>query len=424
MATKINRAGNQQPYVPAGNGDASGEYADNAYGNVHYKASGEEGKSGSSGTGIIITEKPKPQKPTPEKPLEKPVENGGNNTQKNSGQHAEKISMYILSHSNMSKKSLELVKADIDTGTEEAQEKLNTALQKHNYSFKMGKSSCYMSGGQGSMVLASKSLKSLSRNPGETFWHENGHLIDYSNIDPSEPTMSRAGKTLSATYISKKDGKTLFQSVLDEGREFARNREAFDEILSEKDTLQQKYLSEIGYDKDKLAELQQKRDAIDVELKKDPRFLQAIQQRDEAREKYRQSYSMEDYRKVNEAFSNIATVYENLANEHKEYNQIREQIEKMGNASYEAKLKASQEFTRKYSSLSDMLDASTQGYSNLGVGFHGRKYWRSSEYMQSHEFFAEVFSAYARNSQEELGVIKKYFPRSVEIVEEIVKEYK
>ena len=35
--TKRNRGGNQQPYVPAGNGDESGEYADMVYGgNVHY----------------------------------------------------------------------------------------------------------------------------------------------------------------------------------------------------------------------------------------------------------------------------------------------------------------------------------------------------------------------------------------------------
>lgn len=43
MATKPNRAGQQQPYVPAGNGDASGEYADNEYGsNVHYSSPGRE----------------------------------------------------------------------------------------------------------------------------------------------------------------------------------------------------------------------------------------------------------------------------------------------------------------------------------------------------------------------------------------------
>ena len=52
MPTKINRAGKQQPYVPAGNGDASGEYGTHATGgNIHYKAS--EG-SGSEGKDISI----------------------------------------------------------------------------------------------------------------------------------------------------------------------------------------------------------------------------------------------------------------------------------------------------------------------------------------------------------------------------------
>lgn len=38
MPTKPNRAGNQQNYVPAGNGDASGEYGDNATGsNIHFQ---------------------------------------------------------------------------------------------------------------------------------------------------------------------------------------------------------------------------------------------------------------------------------------------------------------------------------------------------------------------------------------------------
>lgn len=39
MPTKLNKAGNQQNYVPAGNGDASGEYRDNADGsNIHFKS--------------------------------------------------------------------------------------------------------------------------------------------------------------------------------------------------------------------------------------------------------------------------------------------------------------------------------------------------------------------------------------------------
>ena len=51
MPTKRNHGGNQQEYVPAGNGDASGEYADNASGsNVHFKSFKKPENDTSKGT--------------------------------------------------------------------------------------------------------------------------------------------------------------------------------------------------------------------------------------------------------------------------------------------------------------------------------------------------------------------------------------
>ena len=64
MPTKMNRAGNQQPYVPQGNGDASGEYADNERGsNVHY-APKETPKSDSSTKSIDKPSKEPAEKKT------------------------------------------------------------------------------------------------------------------------------------------------------------------------------------------------------------------------------------------------------------------------------------------------------------------------------------------------------------------------
>lgn len=58
MPKKINHAGQMQNYVPKGNGDASGEYGDDATGsNIHYKTQGEEG----GGIGIV-SKPPKPKK--------------------------------------------------------------------------------------------------------------------------------------------------------------------------------------------------------------------------------------------------------------------------------------------------------------------------------------------------------------------------
>lgn len=72
MPTKRNRAGNQQPYVPEGNGDASGEYADGDGINVNYKPkeSGTSIKETPKETTIIPKAKPTPKK---EKPQNQPV---------------------------------------------------------------------------------------------------------------------------------------------------------------------------------------------------------------------------------------------------------------------------------------------------------------------------------------------------------------
>jgi len=78
MPTKLNKAGNQQNYVPAGNGDASGEYGDNADGsNIHFKSFKKpegETKTEESGFDEINNKRMGTSKPKKE---EKPnIENG------------------------------------------------------------------------------------------------------------------------------------------------------------------------------------------------------------------------------------------------------------------------------------------------------------------------------------------------------------
>lgn len=67
MPTKPNHSGQQQEYVPAGNGDASGEYADNATGsNVHFKSFKKPENDTSKGT-QSKTKLPKEKKEQKEK---------------------------------------------------------------------------------------------------------------------------------------------------------------------------------------------------------------------------------------------------------------------------------------------------------------------------------------------------------------------
>ena len=60
MPTKLNKAGQQQPYVPQGNGDASGEYADNASGsNKHFTNFSAPEKGATTDVGKTETSKKK-----------------------------------------------------------------------------------------------------------------------------------------------------------------------------------------------------------------------------------------------------------------------------------------------------------------------------------------------------------------------------
>lgn len=67
MPTKPNKAGEQQPYIPAGNGDSSGEYADNGGTNVHFQSfkKPEESVKSSSKTKITNSVKKETIKESP-----------------------------------------------------------------------------------------------------------------------------------------------------------------------------------------------------------------------------------------------------------------------------------------------------------------------------------------------------------------------
>ncbi|WP_203640068.1 minor capsid protein [Levilactobacillus wangkuiensis] len=83
---------------------------------------------------------------------------------------------------------------------------------------------------------------------------------------------------------------------------------------------------------------------------------------------------------------------------------------------------------REYADVSDMIDAATSGEMSLGFG-HDKKYWTSkiSRATQAHngtaekEFFAECTSA-TINNPGSLSRIKKWFPKSYKIYEQIVED--
>ena len=77
----------------------------------------------------------------------------------------------------------------------------------------------------------------------------------------------------------------------------------------------------------------------------------------------------------------------------------------------------------KYGSLSDVVDGANKGALNL-IGFgHGKRYWGQSSHTRGDEFFAEAFSAKSTNPKG-YEIFNKYFPKTMEIFEEILKRSK
>lgn len=397
MATKVNRAGNQQPYVPAGNGDASGEYADSAYGNVHHKA--PEDTHENKGENIVITQKPKTE----------------NKESKDNKEHSN-ISEYLNTHSVMSKEAKQRAEKDIALGKEESQKILYNALKKGNYTFSSGKSSYYRNA-DGNVSLSKADMESELREEGEVFWHENGHLIDYSDSKFEFGTPS-SSQTYSVKYRSKEDGKTLFESVYEEGQKFAKDKNILEEIYKDKDEIYKKYELKLGFDQEEYDKITQKAQEFSELVEKDERVVKARQELNNV------SFSdYENFSKKRDNFYNIVNEVRNEVENSDEFKSATSRQSELMTLKYRAKFEAQKEYVKKYSSLSDMLDAATKGRRNLEAGSHGSRYWKGSQYAQAHEFFAEAFSAYSRDA-EEYKIMKKYFPRTTEIFEEIIGELK
>lgn len=201
MPTKRNHAGNQQPYIPAGNGDPSGEYGDNATGgNVHIRIERKD---------PIEQVEPKGSETAKPKETEQ--------AKKTSGQAYVGIADYLNRHSNFTSPAKTRI-AEIMKGVDDRYNSiLNNALNSNNYDIKMtyGKASYYSAGWRKLQCSSNDFTDNAERAyvKGGVFYHENGHLIDYSKAtDRFNP------RPLSTTFISEKYQMSLGDMVREEAK--------------------------------------------------------------------------------------------------------------------------------------------------------------------------------------------------------------
>lgn len=384
MPKKINHAGRMQNYVPKGNGDASGEYGDDATGsNIHYKTQGEEGG------GISIVSKPPKAKKKEDDPFIKGLKKGFEEESKNSSasfneEEAKAKHFGIIDKSKISKDEKNDLKEIYSNGSKEAREIMDKYSTTIKYKKIKKTSTCAWYLDKTSEIFLNfigKYPRGDEEKTQKTFFHENGHSVDF---------MDR----FSCEYKDE-NGKSMLDTLKEETTEDLKwkikNDFLDDTIVAE---------TEIGVLSDKNEKIRQElKSQVEANIKESD-FIT------ETKNEWGTSHSYD-----------LASYYEA---QEKEYERLSPELK----ANKEKIRASSEEFNRKCSEWSDVSDVYSGAYGNktrnyLGVSGWGHQtdYWRASPRKRGHEFFAEYFSVISVKDKSEKGkksyeYMRKYFPKT------------
>lgn len=401
MPTKLNHAGQQQNYVPAGNGDASGEYGDNVDGsNVHFKVF------------------KRPDDDTPMKSNEvkqEDFDNAVNYIDKAlrdyddyMKDHKEKVGIHV-EHNYDSIKALhtnEVVK------NKESIVKIANAYKRQaetgkpywivNQAFAYEQYYFHRPDNQMGIVINPNTFSKLRTDYGMTWFHENGHLLDN--------TLEGGKKNYSVDFVSKKYNDTL-QNVLNEEFENYFTKDRKQEIINKIEELRDTIYAGHGINYRAMEE-QKKR--LNAELLPYKRKLK------------------EEYAKLDQMYAeNKITGWQHIVGRNKlkeKYQMETWQITKAIGDLIGTKTKANIErdvarkVYAKYSTITDMYSSLGKGrlHAEYG-GYHDRDYWKKDPNKRVKEFFAEAFSGKTLGNTH-YDQLKEAFPKSIEIFEEIYQE--
>lgn len=443
MPTKRNKAGQQQPYVPQGNGDASGEYADNQSGsNKHF-------------TNFKQPEQPKVSKPVGEKPVkdigvqvkdkgDKPADTSTIKSHYN-GKGGQVLQDSLKARFRKSPNSTALL--DIVSGADDEisgvigdfysanprveiklGKNLNSKYQtsiSHNYWTGEYKASYLVSVGQG--VFWGNEYYSK----GGVFFHESGHALDATYVSYD----NGARDEWSYSYVSKKHGKTMKDMVYEEIRQHKDKYEELKaKIKAEQDELAKSFFGEKEQQEYESLKAQTKEmykayenDAHFNELT--DRFNQMVEKSSDLREKYFASPNNQESRnayveirqKILETSREINDYRkEFFEKNYPEYSKNAQREDELLDLKINAKDKAKAQICVKYGDLSDMFEGSGLG-DLCGMGHSQSGYWTDRH--RGNECFAEITSAKATNPAS-LELMKQYIPKTLEIYDEIMDQIK
>ena len=404
MPTKPNKAGEQQNYVPSGNGDASGEYGDNATGsNKHFiNFSKKDVKT-------VIAKSKKEEPIAIEQGNREPThfKDGKNN--------AETINNMLKNKafSTFTKKQLAYYLPIINNADDLCNKAIVNEINKGDITYKRG---------GGFFSAASKEVH-ISTNDGSSiyvdggiFYHENGHMVDYNGQQDRK-------NTLSMTYVSKTYNKTLID-MLDE--EYSNIENVKIEYKVKLKEIENKVnntpiVKEYSMKKNEWENIRSKVEN-DPEIKEYTEknrleqakmFLESLKDNSETQEFYREK--IKNKQKELQDFIN---------KKYPSYNVLKEQILSTSNPLYEARAKATESLGKTYSDMSDIYSMHEHISGGFGAGGHTSSYSiKRGKAGRATELFAEMFQAKAVNKKS-AELFERTFPKTREIFNEILKEHK
>ena len=367
MPTKRNHGGNQQEYIPAGNGDASGEYADNATGsNVHFKSFKKPKKDS---VNIKIDDNK-----SNERQNLKTVEDNYNFVEKNC---------------TFNKSIKTKLKDILNNADKDSVELLNNAYNNIEFKIKFRIGDSEYSRFREYLKTDKQDFEENGKYgiQGATWFHENGHLVD--NVLSGNPT-----EWLSSTYKNE-EGKTLNDIATEELLDiYSKGKKEITDI-------KQKYIDNAlnKFDNKRYEELYNKRFNNSLDQKKSELYQLF----------YDKKISYEEFRNRKNALSDIQFLSEE---ERAEYEDLRKQKTSL-------ERDAVNKFYTEYATISDLYS------SEDGTGFglkHSLHYYGKNSKLRGIELFANLFSDKAINKKA-YETTKKFFPKSVKMFEEIIEKY-
>lgn len=410
MPTKPNRAGQQQNYVPQGNGDASGEYADHASGsNIHFTNFKQpEQKSFSS-----FSKEPKQENKQPEQP---PAAENENSKYLGGSKEKSDFSSTIQSSgfSKYGDEKISQVKSIIESANEECIGILNYTIMNHKVNFiedRMKASTSYLIPATNEIYI--KELDRGFDKPGDSMFHELGHYLNANNKVREREQWYDTNKMLTDAKTLFDDGKSFAETLQEEIKEFSaagyppKIRKDKSKFMEEK--CMQHGFSAKEYEKsvDKTREVL-KTDAewLDIKDKLKTAYDNGeFESMDSANRKLQEELAI--WKKTGSHKELFAFVdehradYRNAVNDYEKQNGIR--------------------------AISDVWSSK----SDFGFGFgHDRSYYRKSwanpdpESRVADELFANLFGAMATHDNAVLETTKKYFPRTYEKMLKLIEHVK